>query len=67
LAWKLGVIVPMEKIDREVWSFVFNILLALFLALLLLSALTLMGLQKFVVKPLKELNEGTNIIARTAI
>jgi serine phosphatase RsbU (regulator of sigma subunit) len=65
LDWKLGVSVPLEEIDRAVWNFVFKILFALFLALLLLSALTLMGLQRFVINPLKELNEGTNIIART--
>lgn len=65
LGWKLGVSVPLAEIDREVWRFVFNILLALFLALLLLSALTLIGLQRFIVNPLKELNEVTDIIART--
>jgi sigma-B regulation protein RsbU (phosphoserine phosphatase) len=63
--WKLGVTVPLEEIYRDVWSFDFKILFALFLALLLLSALTLIGLQRFVINPLKELNEGTDIIART--
>jgi PAS domain S-box-containing protein len=55
----------MAEIDKEVWSFVYRILLALFLALLLLSGLTLMGLQNFVIKPLTKLTEGTNLIART--
>jgi sigma-B regulation protein RsbU (phosphoserine phosphatase) len=64
LGWKLGVIVPFEEIHREVRSFVFKILFALLLALLLLSVLTLIGLQRFVVRPLKNLNEGTKIIGR---
>ena len=63
LGWKLGVSVPLKEIDREVWSFVLKIIFALFLALLLLSALTLTGLQRFVVNPLKKLNEGTKITA----
>ena len=64
LSWKLGVSVPVEEIDREVWRFVSQIVFTLFLALLLLSALTLTGLRKFVVNPLKKLNEGTEIAAR---
>ena len=63
LGWKLGVSVPVKEIDREVWSFVLKILFALFLALLLLSALTLTGLQRVVVNPLKKLYEGTKITA----
>lgn len=65
LGWKLGISVPLEEVDRAVWGFVFKILLALFLALLLLSALTLMGLQRFVINPLKKLHAGTDMIART--
>jgi PAS domain S-box-containing protein len=65
LGWKFAVIVPMAEIDKEVWSFVYRILFALFLALLLLSGLTLMGLQSFVIKPLTKLTEGTDLIAGT--
>ena len=65
LGWKFAVIVPMAEIDKAVWSFVYRILLALFLALLLLSGLTLMGLQSFVIKPLTKLTEGTDLIAGT--
>ncbi|NIX16807.1 MAG: HAMP domain-containing protein, partial [Gammaproteobacteria bacterium] len=41
------------------------ILAALFFALVLLSVLTMMGLQGFVIKPLKKLNEGTDHIKQT--
>ncbi|MGB6376319.1 MAG: response regulator [Syntrophobacteria bacterium] len=65
LGWSLGMIIPAEEINAEVRSSVNGILLALLLALALLSGLTLVGLQNFVVKPLKKLDEGTGLIART--
>jgi PAS domain S-box-containing protein len=65
LGWKLAVIVPVAEIDKEIQSFVAKILMALVLALLLLSGLTLVGLQKFVIKPLRALNSGTDLIKRT--
>jgi PAS domain S-box-containing protein len=65
LGWKLTVVVPVAEIDREIRSFVTKIILALCLALLLLSVLTLLGLQKFVIKPLTKLNSGTDQIKRT--
>jgi PAS domain S-box-containing protein len=65
LGWKLAVIVPVAEIDKEIQGFVAKILLALVLALLLLSGLTLVGLQKFVIKPLSKLNAGTDLIKRT--
>jgi PAS domain S-box-containing protein len=65
LGWKLGMIIPEKEINSEVRSFVNGILLALVLTLVLLSALTLIGLQSFVVRPLKKLTEATDVIART--
>lgn len=65
LDWKLVVIVPVAQIDKKIQGFVAKILLALILALLLLSGLTLVGLQKFVIKPLNTLNAGTDQIKRT--
>ena len=58
-------IVPVAEIDKEILAFVAKILLGLVLALLLLSGLTLVGLQKFVIKPLSKLNAGTDLIKRT--
>ncbi|MBW2437710.1 MAG: PAS domain S-box protein, partial [Deltaproteobacteria bacterium] len=65
LEWKLAAVVPVSEIDKVIWMFVLKILAALFVALLLLSVLTLMGLQHFVIKPLKMLNAGTDHIKQT--
>ena len=65
LGWKLGMIIPVEEVDGEVKNFVNRIILALFVSLALLSVLTVAGLQKFVIKPIKKLNDGTRVIAQT--
>ncbi|MGD2024075.1 MAG: response regulator, partial [Desulfobacterales bacterium] len=65
MEWKLAAIVPVTEINKAIWVFVFKILAALFIALVLLSVLTMMGLQGFVIKPLKKLNEGTDHIKQT--
>ncbi len=65
LGWKLAVVVPVTEIDREIRGIVGKIILTLCLALLLLSGLTLLGLQKFVIRPLTKLNAGTDLIQRT--
>jgi two-component system sensor histidine kinase/response regulator len=65
LGWKLGMIVPVEEIHSEVEKSVNRIMLALFVSLALLSVLTVAGLQKFVIKPIKKLNDGTRMIAQT--
>ena len=46
LGWKLAVVVPVAEIEREIRGVVSKIILALCLALLLLSGLTLLGLQQ---------------------
>jgi len=65
LGWKLGMVIPVGEIDNEVRGAVNRILLYLCLALLMLSVLTLLALQRFVISPLKKLNKGTGLIART--
>ena len=65
LGWKLGMIIPVEEIHSEVKKSVNRIILALFVSLALLSVLTVAGLQKFVIKPIKKLNDGTRMIAQT--
>jgi PAS domain S-box-containing protein len=65
MAWKLAAVVPVAEINKAIWVFVFKILAALFFALALLSVLTMMGLQSFVIKPLKKLNAGTDHIQQT--
>jgi two-component system sensor histidine kinase/response regulator len=65
LGWKLGMIVPVEEIHSEVEKSVNRIILALFVSLALLSVLTVAGMQRFVIKPIKKLNDATRVIAQT--
>jgi PAS domain S-box-containing protein len=65
MEWKLAAVVPVAEINKVIWGFVFKILAALFFALVLLSVLTMMGLQSFVINPLKTLNAGTDHIKQT--
>jgi PAS domain S-box-containing protein len=65
MAWKLAAVVPVTEINKVIRVFVFKILAALFVALILLSVLTMMGLQHFVIQPLKTLNSGTDHIKNT--
>ncbi len=65
MAWKLAAVVPVAEINKAIREFVFKILAALFVALVLLSVLTMMGLQHFVINPLKKLNAGTDHIKQT--
>lgn len=65
LGWKVGFIVPVEEIDREVWIFVLKIILILAVALILFGAVTLIGLQKFVIRPLKKLSDVTGLVTNT--
>ncbi|MGD8900791.1 MAG: response regulator, partial [Desulfobacterales bacterium] len=65
MEWKMAAIVPVAEIHKVIGVFVLKILAALFVALLLLSVLTLKGLQVFVIKPLKMLNDGTDHIKQT--
>ncbi len=65
MEWKMAAIVPVAEINKVIWIFVLKILAALFVALFLLSVLTLKGLQVFVINPLKTLNAGTDHIKQT--
>ena len=65
LDWKLGMVIPVSEIEAEVQSTVYRVIAALCAGLLMLSVLTMLGLQRFVIKPLKKLDEGTDVITRT--
>jgi signal transduction histidine kinase/CheY-like chemotaxis protein len=65
LNWKLGMVIPVDEIESEVRGTVYRLVAALCAGLLMLSVLTLLGLQHFVIKPLKRLDEGTDLITRT--
>ncbi len=59
LGWKLAMVFPVKEIDDEVLSAVIPVILTLCAGLLMLSILTMLGLQRFVIKPLKKLGSGT--------
>jgi len=65
LGWKLGMVIPAAEIETKVQSAVYRVVAALCAGLLMLSVLTMLGLQMFVIKPLKKLNQGTDVISRT--
>jgi signal transduction histidine kinase/CheY-like chemotaxis protein len=65
LDWKLAMVFPVHEIDSEVMAAVTPIILTLCAGLLMLSVLTMLGLQRFVIKPVKKLDKGTDLITRT--
>ena len=65
LGWKLAMVIPVKEIDDDVMEAVIPVILTLCAGLLMLSILTMIGLQRFVNKPLKKLSEGTDLITRT--
>jgi len=65
LGWNIIALIPSNVINRQILSSVLSPLFGLSLALALLSILTLVGLNSFVIKPLKDLSETTQYIART--
>ena len=58
-------VIPVDEIESVVQGTVYRVVLALCAGLLMLSVLTMLGLQRFVIKPLKKLDEGTDLITRT--
>jgi len=65
LGWKIAFVIPVAEIDQEVRSFVIKIISALAVSLGILSLLTVLGLEKFVLTPLGKLNNSTQRIAHT--
>jgi signal transduction histidine kinase/CheY-like chemotaxis protein len=65
LGWKLAMVFPVKEIDDEVLSAVIPVIMTLCAGLLMLSILTILGLQRFVIKPIKKLGDGTDLITRT--
>jgi len=65
LNWKLAMVIPVHEIDSEVMGAVTPIIWTLCAGLLMLSVLTMLGLQRFVIKPVKKLDKGTDLITRT--
>ena len=65
LGWKLVYLIPYESIESMVRGFADRILLILFGALALLSFLTIVGIRRFVIKPIHILEQGAAHIYKT--
>ena len=65
LGWKLGIVISVDAVASEVNGTVYRLVAALCFGLLMLSVLTMFGLQRFVIQPLKKLDDGTALIRRT--
>lgn len=66
IGWKVAVLIPVAAIEREIRVPILLTTAGLILGLLFLSALSLLGLNTFVIRPLDHLNEETTRIARTS-
>lgn len=65
LKWTIAFVIPTQEIDQQVTRFINYIILILIASLLILSVSTLLGLEKYVIKPLAGLNTAAQLIART--
>ncbi|HOS77182.1 MAG TPA: ATP-binding protein [Syntrophales bacterium] len=64
--WKIAFVIPSANIERQITHRIARTLAGLFVALTLLSILTLIGLNRYVARPLNRLIGETDDIARTS-
>jgi len=65
LGWKIGTFIPFSTIEQKINESILRILLFVLLALILLSVITLVGLNYTVIRPLTLLTEVSRKIAET--
>lgn len=65
LGWKIGTFVPLSTIEQKINDSIAHILLFVLLALVLLSALTTVALDRTVIRPLSRLTDVSRTIAET--
>jgi len=65
LGWKIGAFVPFSSIEREINNSIAGILIFVLLALVLLSAITILVLNYTVIRPLANLTEVSRRITET--
>jgi len=65
LGWKISAIVPVEEIDRQVSLFVGKVPLLFSFSLLLLGGLMVLVVNRFIVQPVKELEQNAQAIIKT--
>ena len=66
IGWKVVVLIPAASIEREIRGPILLTTAGLIFGLLLLSMLTLFGLNVFVIRPLDHLSKETSLIAGTS-
>ncbi len=67
LGWKIAAIIPETSIFREIWISTLVPVFGLFLGLVLLTVSLFFGLNKLVLKPITDLNQSTQQIAKTGV
>ena len=63
--WKIAILIPSAGIEREIAGRIAPAIGGLAIALVLLSALTMIGLRVYIVRPLAKFTDETKHIART--
>ncbi|MGD0821677.1 MAG: ATP-binding protein [Desulfomonilia bacterium] len=64
--WRIAVLIPSENIEKQLINQIVLTISGMAIALILLSILTLIGLNIYVVRPLKKLIDETDYIAQTS-
>ncbi len=64
--WMIAALIPSENIEKEIVGLIVMTISGLSIGLILLSSLTLIGLNMYVVRPLKKFIDETNYIAQTS-
>jgi signal transduction histidine kinase len=65
LGWKIGTFIPFTTIEQQINASIQRILLFVILALVLLSVITIIGLNYTVIRPIADLTEVSRRIAET--
>jgi signal transduction histidine kinase len=65
LGWKIGLVIPVEEVNDELWTFIFSNIGILAFSLFIVGLLILLGLSKFVINPIRKLSDRTVLIAET--
>ena len=65
LGWKVLIITPMGPIKKEVFASAVRLLILMFSLMIVLGILTGLGLQRFVVRPIRNLSEKAEEITRS--
>ena len=65
LGWKIGEIIPFNVINRQIYESILQILIFVIFALFLLSIITMLALNRTILRPLSDLTEVSTRIAET--